>query len=707
MKAYKQIHHLVISLLIGLGTLLPSGLWARNSALVRSHLPYGAPDFSQLKIDDLLPAVEQGILEYEANIERIREIDPDQATFENVVCAMYDADSTLSRVTPLLRYLRSNFASDQIVKLSVETAPILSKLDDRISFDNKIFALINTLHSKRFDMGWDSLKIRTIEQRYRSYVRSGALCTPQQQARLAQINSELAVKRLQHGDNIVRETEGYLYLVNDSTQLKGLSSSTRAKLAARAAEIGKPGKWAIGLTNGDNSLVLSGASNRDLRKTIFEAQNNRCAKGGENDNRQLSADILNLRRERAQILGYETYSDYVLETNMAKNPANVYDLIVPLAKAAIKKGNQEMEELKRFVARQEGADFEIEPWDIAYYSNKLSKKGNLKRGNPREYLLFENVCKGVFNMSHSLYGLTFTQRKDIPVFHPDVRVFEVHDSNGKGYGLLYLDCFTRKGKRGGAWCSRLRSYSISDGVEKMPLVTISCNFNAAAKGAPQLLSTSEVKTLFHEFGHALAGFLSRGPYPAVTGNYPRDMVELPSQIHEHWAWEPQMLQEYARHYKTGKQMPKKLIDQLSKPNEFQIGLSRTNYYASTLLDIDWHMRTDKITAEDVVPFEQRFLERYGFPAHTIFRYRTTFFNHMFASSYPSQYYVYTWASVLDTDAFEAFIQAGDIFDPQVAERFRRYILTEMGYDEPMTQYLKFRGSLPKPEALMKRYGFDK
>lgn len=681
-------------------------LFADNPLLTPSDAPYGAPRFDRIHASDIMPAIEEGIRAYNAEIAKIRTLDPLKATFETVIVPLDRADRLLDVPRSVLGYLRSNFGADSIVHISLESARLTGEAYDAVTLDTAIFKLVKAVYDRRDAAGLDSLQLRTLGKCYRSYIRSGALCTPEQKERLKELNREISVKRIRHGQNITQATQEFVLYVQDSNLLDGLSQTTRQRFARNAVRQGHPGMWAIGFLNGDYGSVMSSARNRELRRTLYEAYTSRCM-DGKYDNRQLSVDIVNLRLERVRLLGYENYAGYVLETNMAKSPEKVYELLLPLKDAAVAKGCSERAELEAFAAKYEqNAAFRLEPWDESFYSSKLRKeKFGSELGRIRNYLLFDNVLKdGVFYTANRLFGITLTPRSDIPVFHPDVRTFEAKDAEGHPLGLLYLDCFTRKGKRGGAWCSRLRGYSCADGQEVLPLVTISCNFSRAADGKPQLMSASEVKTLFHEFGHALAAFFSRGPYPQVTGSFPRDMVELPSQLNEHWAWEPEVLKRYARNYETLQPIPDALIAKYRASENFMKGLYLTDYYATTLLDLEWHTLRQPVEGCDVAAFEQAFLKRYGFPVHTGFRYRTTYYNHIFASSYPSQYYSYTWSAVLDTDAFAAFAGTGDIFDPETADRYRRYILTEAGYDEPMTQYVRFRGAVPDAKSLMLRYG---
>ena len=522
-----------------------------------------------------------------------------------------------------------------------------------MTLDTAIFRLVKAVYDRRDAAGLDSLQLRTLGKVYRSYIRGGALCTPGQKERLKELNREISLKRIRHGQNITQATQEFVLYVQDSSLLDGLAGTTRQRFARNAARQGHQGVWAVGFTNGDYASVMAS------------------------------------------------------ETNMAGTPEKVRELLLPLKDAAAGKGRAERAELEAFAVKYErDSAFRLEPWDVAFYSGKLRKaKFGSELGRMRNYLFFDNVLNdGVFYVANRLFGITLTQRTDIPVFHPDVLTFEAKDAEGRPLGLLYLDCFVRKGKRGGAWCSRLRGYSCAGEREVLPLVTISCNFSRAAEGRPKLLSTSEVKTLFHEFGHALAGFLSRGPYPQVTGSFPRDMVELPSQLNEHWAWEPEVMKHYARDYETGRPIPDALIAKFKESENFLKGLYLTDFYATALLDLEWHTVLRPVEGCDVAAFERAFLKRYDFPEHTALRFRTTYYNHIFASSYPAQYYSYTWSAVLDTDAFAAFTGTGDIFDPETARRYRRHILTEAGYDEPLAQYVRFRGAVPDVKPLMRRYG---
>ena len=508
------------------GLFLFSGrLFAGNPLLMPSEAPYGAPRFDRIHAADIMPAIEEGIRAYKAGIAKIRALDPAEATFENVVVPLDCADSLLDVPRAVLGYLKSNFGGDSVIRISLESAQLTGEAYDAVTLDTAIFRLVKAVYDRRDAAGLDSLQLRTLGKVYRSYIRGGALCTPGQKVRLKELNREISLKRIRHGQNITQATQEFVLYVQDSSLLDGLAGTTRQRFARNAARQGHQGVWAVGFTNGDYASVMASATNRDLRRRLYEAYTSRCM-DGKYDNRQLSVDIVNLRLERARMLGYENYAAYTLETNMAGTPEKVRELLLPLKDAAAGKGRAERAELEAFAVKYErDSAFRLEPWDVAFYSGKLRKaKFGSELGRMRNYLLFDNVLNdGVFYVANRLFGITLTQRTDIPVFHPDVLTFEAKDAEGRPLGLLYLDCFVRKGKRGGAWCSRLRGYSCAGEREVLPLVTISCNFSRAAEGRPKLLSTSEVKTLFHEFGHALAGPLARavstgdGQLPARHG----------------------------------------------------------------------------------------------------------------------------------------------------------------------------------------------
>ncbi len=674
-----------------------------NPLLTPSDLPYGAPRFDQVRPEHFEEAFEVAMKGARADMEAILAVPKKKVSFGNTIIPLgYDGE-LYSLVGSVFSTYKGNLNTPQLSAISKKLSPIQTRFDDEM-LSIGIFPRIAELYAKRDKLGLDSLQRLTLENMYRSYVRSGVLCAGAAKDSLRVLNERIALARLQHGENIVNCTDNFLMLVGDKDSLSGLSASTLAAAAATAEKAGHPGKWGFTLESTAYGNFMVAAKCRELRQKLYTAYVTRCADGGPYDNRDLSIEIINLRLQRSRILGYKTYADYAIEINMAKTPDRVYDLLTSIANPAIAQAKLEVAEVQAFAQQMEGADFDLMGWDWSFYSNLLRKdKFDTQGASTRAYFSYDNVMEGVFYTANKLYGITVKVREDIPGWHPDVTVYEVLDADSSPLGLLYIDPYSRQGKRGGAWCSSIRRYRVKDGVETLPLVTISYNFAKTPDGTPTLLSTTSVKTSFHEFGHALANFLSRGPYPSICGRFPRDMVELPSQIMEHWGREPQVMKVFARHYKTGEVIPDSLITMMKASELYNEGRATSEHMAAALLDLEWHSVTQPVTCT-VDEFEEAFREKYGFDRKMAPRYRTTYFNHIFASSYPSQYYVYTWASVLDTDAFAAFTQTGDIFDRATADRFRKYILTEVSWDDGMEQYERFRGSLPSVDALLRRKG---
>lgn len=675
---------------------------AANPLLTPSDAPFGAPRLDRIHAADFPQAFTEHLRAYEALVDSVRAVAPESACFENVIIPLNRAAAGLRKTQATLNYLRNNFGGDSLLRIYEATAPAITEATDRTDFDPHIISLLSALYQRRD--AFDSLRRRTIECMYRSRVARGALLGAEQQQRLTAIQTELSLKQSRYGQNVIRATEEYVFFVSDSNALAGIPRAARQRMARRAWEMNRPWEWAIGFSGADYSTVLHTAADRSLRERLYRDYAARCSSGDANDNRQLAADILNLRLERARLLGRATYADLAIEGNMAAGPEQARDLMDRLLRAAVDKAQTETDELEALARREQGPEFVLEPWDFLYYRLRLRQE---RFGNDLDqvsrYLLLDNVCEGVFRVAERLYGIRLVRRRDIPVSHPDVWTFEAKDRDGSTLGVVYLDCFARKGKRSGAWTSRLRPYALTEQGEELPLVTVSCNFTRAPKGRTQTLSLPQVRVLFHEFGHALALLLARGPYPQVTGNYPTDMGELPSQLMEHWASEPKSLKSYARHYQSGKPIPYALIDRIHEEQSFQQGARLASSYTLALLDLELHGITEPVTADEVNAVADTLRARYGIPRSAPLT-DPTVFNHIFSGRYAAEYYAYAWASVLDTDAFAAFTETGDPYDPVVAARLRRYILTEIGYDTPARQYIRFRGRMPEPDALMERHG---
>lgn len=675
-----------------------------NPLLAPSDAPFGAPRLDRIHAADFPQAIASGIRTYEATVDSVRAVAPEAATFGNVIVRLNRAQERLRKTQAVLNYLRYGFGNDSLRRLYETTAPAVTEATDRTAFDPRIFACVRALYDRRDAEEFDSLQRRAIVSVCRSYVARGTLLDEAQQRRLTAINTSLALMRARFGQHLVKAGEEYVLFVSDSNALKGIPANARQRMARRAWEKNRPWEWAVGF--GDYSTVMNHARDRSLRERLYRDYAARCASGGDCDNRQLMADILDLRLEKARLLGRTTYAELAIAGNMASGPAEARALLERLLAPAAAEARRECDEIEAYARAEQGAGFVVEPWDFTYYSKRMADAHFGRRlERVHEYLLLDNVLGGVFRVAERLYGVKMVRRDDIPVNSPDVAVFEVKEHDGVPLGLLYLDCFARKGKRSGAWTSLLRPYTPTDTGGELPLVTIHCNYMCAPQGRPQWLSLSQVRVLFHEAGHALAQLMARGPYPQVTGTRTPDMAELPSQLMEHWAWEPETMRTYMRHYRSGKQIPEELIGLIGEGQRYRQGARLAASYTLGLLDQAMHGITEPITAEQVAAFSDSLRSRYGVP-HAVPLTDPTAFNHLFAGPYGGQYYAYAWASVLDTDAFAAFTETGDPYNPAVASRFRRCLLEQIGYAAATEQYVRFRGRTPDPAALLRRHGLQ-
>ncbi|HNX50225.1 MAG TPA: M3 family metallopeptidase, partial [Thermoanaerobaculaceae bacterium] len=538
---------------------------------------------------------------------------------------------------------------------------------------------------------------------WKDFERGGAMLEPEAKARLRAINSELASTGLKVGDNLLKEMNGYRLVVEKKEDLAGLPERVVIGAAEAGKKAGLDGKWVFTLHGPSLWPFLQYADNRELRRQLFTAYTTRGDHGDATDNKQLVARIAALRAARAKLLGFGTWADFVLDDNMAKTPARVYNLLNRLWAPAKAVAAQEAADLQAAI-KADGKDFQLEPWDWFYYTERVRKaRFDLDESAMRPYFKLENVRNGAFHVANKLYGITFTELKNVPVYNQEVKAFEVKDADGSHLAVFYCDYFPRPGKRTGAWSSRYRSQYFKDGKDIRPIVVNVGNFSRPAGDTPALLSGDEVETLFHELGHGLAGILSRIHYKSLSGP-PRDFVELPSQIMENWAFEPKVLKVYATHYQTGAPIPAELVEKIKKAGKFNQGFASVEYLAASLLDMDWH--TLAVAAEpDTATFERIALERMGMPPQIVPRYRSTYFQHIFGpgGGYSSGYYSYIWAEVLDADAFQAFKEKG-LFDQATAKSFRTNILEKGGSDDAMTMYVRFRGHEPSVEPLLEKRG---
>ena len=673
-----------------------------NPFLSEYTTPFGVPPFDQIKFADYKPAFLQGIEEESREIEAICN-NTEEPTFENTIAAMDQAGPLLRKVSSVFYGLNSANTTDEIQELSRELSPILSKHGDDINLNPTLFARVKAVYDKRESLNLDKEQAKLLEDTYKNFVRGGANLPADKQEQLRKLNAEISMLQLTFGQNMLKETNAFQLVIDKQEDLAGLPENLIANAAEAAKGAGMEGKWLFTLQNPSVMPFLQYADNRALREKIFKGYINRCNNGNESDNKEVVRTLITKRLEKARLMGYDTYADFVLEERMSKNPAAVYKLLDQLWKPTIVKAKQELADIQAEI-KKEGGNFEAEGWDWRYYFEKAKKaKFDLDENEVRPYLELNNVREGAFYVANKLYGITFTPIKEIPLPHPDAMAFECKDKDGTHLGVLYMDFFPRASKRGGAWCGTYRSQTYKDGKRLGPVVTIVCNFSQPAPGKPALLSADEATTLFHEFGHGLHNLFKDVHYYGVSG-VPRDFVELPSQVMEHWVFEPEVLKVYAKHYESGEVMPAALIEKLDKSGKYGQGFVTAEYLAASLLDMDYHVLKEVDPNMDVMKFEADKLGKRGLLKQIPSRYRTTYFSHTMGGGYTAGYYSYIWAEVLDCDAFQAYKEAGNIFDQEVASKFRNYILTPGGIDDAMVMYKNFRGHEPEVGPLLENRG---
>jgi peptidyl-dipeptidase Dcp len=669
------------------------------------NTPFNVPAFDKIKNEHFKPAILEGIKKHEAEINLIAN-NPEAPTFENTILAMENAGELLSEVNRVFGNYNSANTNDELQAIAKETAPALSAHSDNISLNEKLFERVKTLWNKRESMNLNLEQAKLLENRHKSFVRSGANLSAADKDKLRKINADLSLTSLKYGQNILAETNKYELVITDKKDLAGLPSQLIEAAAADAKAKGKEGKWVFTLANSSVMPFLQYSSNRKLRQEIWNAYQTRANHDDDLDNKENAIKLANLRGEKARLLGYKSHSDYVLEESMAKNAENVNKLLNDLWKPALEIAKTEAADIQKMMEK-DGIKDKVQPYDWRYYTEKIRKQRfDLDEQELKPYFSLDNVTKGVFQVTEKLYGLKFKQLDNLPVYHEDVTAWEVTEANGTHVGILYMDFFPRASKRGGAWMTSYRNQKTVNGVRQAPVISIVCNFTKPTADAPALFTFDEVTTYFHEFGHALHGLLSNVTYKSLSGtSVPRDFVELPSQIMENWASEPEVLKMYAKHYKTGATIPDELIQKLQKAGTFDQGFATVEYLAASLLDMDYHSQTASISL-DANTFEKNAMAKIGLIDAIIPRYRTTYFQHIFSGGYSSGYYSYIWSGVLDTDAFEAF-KTTTLFNPEKAKLFRENVLEKGGTEDPMVLYKRFRGAEPSVEPLLRKRGLDR
>jgi len=691
---------LTLALVVPTGAQAPATAPADNPLLREWTTPFKVPPFQEIKPEHFLPAVKEAIAQNREEIAAIAN-NAQPATFANTIEALENSGELLSKVQLVFNVLTGAETNPQLQAVNREVTPLVSALRDEVRLNETLFRRIKAVYDQRARLNLSPLQNKLVEEMHKAYVRAGANLDPAKKEQLRKINAEMSMLTLKFADNQLHDTNEFKLVIDRQEDLKGLPPSVVATGADAAKGAGMAGKWAYTLQAPSIWPFLQYADNRDLRRQILAAYTSRGDHGDQWDNKNTLSRIAALRVERAQLMGYKTFADYVLEENMAKTPAGVYNLLNQLWTPARKVTLKEAADLQAMIDKENG-NFKLAAGDWRYYTEKVRKaRFDLDEQMLRPYFKLDNVVQGAFAVANKLYGLTFTKIPNLPVYNPEVTAYEVKDANGEHLAVFLTDYHPRPGKRTGASTGRLRGSYVRNGKVVRPIVTNICNFTRPSGDEPALLSAEEVSTLFHEFGHALASFLGKVPYPTVAG-FPRDFVEVPSQIMENWAFESEVLKLYAKHYKTGEVIPAALVDKIEKSAQFNQGFITVEYLAACFLDMDWHTLTT--TAEqDANAFEKASMDKIQLLPEIPPRYRSPYYSHVFSGGYSAGYYAYIWSEVYDKDAFQAFKEKGNLFDPATAKAFRT-ILEQGGTVDAMTAYKTFRGKDASVEPLLKARG---
>lgn len=693
---------LTVACAAGLG-ITPSCTQESNPLLTEWTTPYGIPPFDQVDEEDYMPAFLEAMKQHKDEIEAIVS-NPEEAGFENTIAAYDRAGALLNRINAVFGSASNVRSTEGIMAIETELSPLLSRHYSEIALNEQLFERIRRVYDRRNELNLNSDQMRLLTETYKRFERSGALLPPSSKKRLMEINAELAACELAFDQNVLKETASYVLEVTDETRLGGLSDAFLKAAADRAAAVGKPGAWFFGLDNPSVIPFLQSADDRNYRQEMFDAYINRGNRNTESDNKDNIVRQVTLRLEKAQILGYPDFASYALADRMAKTPEAVYELLDKIWEPALESARMEFVDLQE-MARKDGLAGGLTGADWRYYAEKVRKnRFNLSDEELKPYFSYDRVLDGIFYVAGRLYGLSFEPLDRVPLPHPEATAYTCKDADGSLLGLLFVDMFARPAeKRGGAWCTTYRDQTYENGKRVIPLVAIAGNFSRPVGEYPALLTPDEVETFFHEFGHALQALLQDVPY-AGLGNITRDFVELPSQINEHWAFEPEVLRHYALHYRTGEPIPEELVNRLKASGKYGQGFATTEFLAAALLDMDYHVLREIPVPFNPVHFEEVRMSGRGLLPQIPPRYRSTYFRHTFTGGYTAGYYSYIWAEVLDCDAYRAFVETGDIFDPRTATAFRKEILERGGADDAMTLYLNFRGRKPGIDALLENRG---
>ena len=675
----------------------------KNPFLSESSAPFGAPEFDKIKNEHYLPAFEYGIKEGKAQIDAIV-ANEEEPTFENTIEAMEYCGQTLNKVAGIFYNLMEADTNDEMQQIAEKVSPMLTEFSMYTSLNAPLFERVKAVYEKKDELGLDADQMKLLENTYKGFVRGGANLSEEDKATFSKLSEELSLLGLQFGKNVLDATNAYTLHITDSADLAGLPEYVKAMGAETAKEKGLEG-WAFTLAYPSFAPFMKYSENRELRQQMWTA-NNAKALGGEFDNSEIVKKIVDLRIKKVNLLGYETFADFALEERMAKDKKTATDFINGLLVQSLPFAKKDVKDVETY-AKANGFTGKLMPWDFSFWSERLQKEQySLNEELLKPYFQLENCIDAVYGLATRLYGITFHELNNVPVYHEEVKVYEVKDADGSHLALLYADFFPRASKRGGAWMTEFRGQSIENGVEKRPFISIVMNFTKPTADAPSLITHSELTTFLHEFGHALHGILAQGRYPSLTGtSVSRDFVELPSQIMENWAYEPEYLNTFAKHYQTGEAIPMELIEKIVAAKNFQAGYAQVRQLHFGYLDMAWHTLTE-VPSVSTIEFEQNTLAPHSvLPAVEGTGFSTSF-SHIFTGGYSAGYYSYKWAEVLEADAFSLFQEKG-IFNTEVADAFRKEILEKGGVEDAAVIYRNFRGHDPKPEALMEKLGLKK
>jgi peptidyl-dipeptidase Dcp len=682
---------------------------AENPFLSEYTTPFGVPPFDQIKNEHFAPAMEEGMLQHDAEIDAIVN-NPDLPTFENTIAALDYSGSLLNKVSFVFYNFTSALTSPELEAIAQDLAPKMSAHSDNITLNPGLFARVQAVYEQRDNLSLTGEQMRLLELTYKNFIRNGAGLAEDKQDRFREINQKLATLSLQFGQNVLGEVNNFKMVVENEADLAGLPQSVIDGAAERAAAQGLEGQWVFTLHNPSVMPFLAYSENRELRKLMQQAFINRGNNGNEFDNNAIIGEMVNLRLERANLLGYSSHAEFVLEENMAKDIETVSSFLTRLWNYALPIAKEEAAMMQELIDAR-GGDYQLAAWDWRYYAEQVRKeKYDIDEEEIRQYYELNTVRDGIFMVVEKLWGLKFIERTDVPTYHPDASVWEVLEADDSHRGILYMDFHPRESKSGGAWMSSYRSQHIGQDLKYVhPVITLVCNFSPPTANQPSLLTYDEMTTFFHEFGHALHGLLSNVTYPGLSGtNVSRDFVELPSQVMENWAKDPKVMKEFALHYETGEPMPEELMDKLIESGHFNQGFETVEFIASALLDMEYHTITEPYPADKLSQVasitDEITISKYNMMPEIHFRHGSTHFQHAFYWGYSAGYYSYLWSGILDADAYEAFRETGDLFDPETALSFRKNILERGGTADPMSLYVEFRGREPEVEPLLRQRG---